>query len=274
MIKIVCDSMSDIPNEILKKYDIDVIPLTINFEGEEYKDGVDITNKEFYKMLKSSKSMPKTSQVTYAQFDDFFSRYKNDEILYIGGSSRASGTFQSAVMAKNEGYDNVCVFDTENLSIGSALFVIKACEMREQGFTVKEIIDKLNSLKGTENVLFSVDTLEYLKLGGRISSTKAMVGSLLNIKPILYIENGLVSQKSQVRGKKQVFSSLLNGIAESNSHLEDSIVILGYGDNDVDLETLKTYLNEKYKVKELYCVNIGCAICSHCGPGILGISCI
>jgi DegV family protein with EDD domain len=267
--------MSDVPNIIIEKYDVEIVPLTVIFNGVEYIDGVDINNKQFYKMLRESEVMPKTSQVTYSQFKEVFEKYKDDEVLYIGGSSSASGTYQSAVIAKNDGYENVHIFDTQNLSMGSALFVISACKMREKGYSVEEIIEKLNMLKGTEEVLVSVDTLEYLKIGGRISSTKAMIGSLLNVKPILCVENGLVAQKSQVRGKKQIYSTLIKGIAEKyNNDLENRTVILGYGDNDEDLEILKNRFIEEYKVKDLYCVNIGCAICSHIGPGVLAISCM
>ena len=275
MIKIICDSISDVPKEITEKYDVEVVPLTVIFNGVEYIDGIDINNKEFYKMLRESDVMPKTSQVTYSQFQNVFEKYKDEEVLYIGGSSSASGTYQNAIIAKNDGYENVHVFDTQNLSLGSTLFVIKACEMREKGYSIDEIIDNLNLLKNTEQVLFSVDTLEYLKMGGRISSTKAMLGNLLSIKPILCVEDGLVSQKSQVRGKKEIYSALIKGIADKyNDDLENRIIILGCGDNEDDLEILKNRLLKEYKIKDLYCVNIGCGICSHSGPGVLGISCI
>ena len=275
MIKIVCDSMSDVPEVIIEKYDVEIVPLTVIFNGVEYIDGIDINNKQFYKMLRESEVMPKTSQVTYSQFKEVFEKYKDDEVLYIGGSSSASGTYQSAVIAKNDGYENVHVFDTQNLSTGSALFVIKACEMREKGYSIEEIIENLNLLKGSEELIASVDTLEYLKKGGRISSTKAMIGNLLSIKPILTVENGLVSQKSQVRGKKHIYSELVKYIADTyNNDLEDKTVILGCGDNEEDLETLKNHLTEECKVKDVYNVNIGCGICSHAGPGVLIISCI
>ena len=275
MIKIVCDSMSDVPDIIIEKYDVEIVPLTVIFNGVEYIDGVDINNKQFYKMLRESEVMPKTSQVTYSQFKEVFEKYKDDEVLYIGGSSSASGTYQSAVIAKNDGYENVHVFDTQNLSTGSALFVIKACEMREKGYSIEEIIENLNLLKGSEELIASVDTLEYLKKGGRISSTKAMIGNLLSIKPILTVENGLVSQKSQVRGKKHIYSELVKYISDVyNKDLEDKTVILGCGDNEEDLETLKNHLTEECKVKDIYNVNIGCGICSHAGPGVLIISCI
>ena len=275
MIKIICDSMSDVPDIIIEKYDVEIVPLTVIFNGVEYIDGIDINNKQFYKMLRESEVMPKTSQVTYSQFKEVFEKYKDDEVLYIGGSSSASGTYQSAVIAKNDGYENVHVFDTQNLSTGSALFVIKACEMREKGYSIEEIIENLNLLKGSEELIASVDTLEYLKKGGRISSTKAMIGNLLSIKPILTVENGLVSQKSQVRGKKHIYSELVKYISDVyNKDLEDKTVILGCGDNEEDLETLKNHLTEECKVKDVYNVNIGCGICSHAGPGVLIISCI
>ena len=275
MIKIICDSMSDVPKEIIEKYGVEIIPLTVIFNGVEYMDGIDITHSQFYKMLRESESMPKTSQITYAQFKEVFEKYKDEKVLYISGSSRASGTYQSAVLAKNDGYDNVYIFDTYNLSMVSGLFVIKACEMREKGYSIEEIIDNLNSLKGTEDVIVSVDTLEYLKKGGRISSTKAMLGNLLNVKPILHVEDGLVAQKSQVRGKKQMYSTLVKGIGEKfDNNLEDRTVIIGFGDNEEDFEIVKNKFMEEYKVKDLYCVNIGCAICSHIGPGVLAISCM
>ena len=275
MIKIICDSMSDVPKEIIEKYGVEIIPLTVIFNGVEYMDGIDITHSQFYKMLRESESMPKTSQITYAQFKEVFEKYKDEKVLYISGSSRASGTYQSAVLAKNDGYDNVYIFDTYNLSMVSGLFVIKACEMREKGYSIEEILNHLNSLKGTEDVIVSVDTLEYLKKGGRISSTKAMLGNLLNVKPILHVEDGLVAQKSQVRGKKQMYSTLVKGIGEKfDNNLEDRTVIIGFGDNEEDFEIVKNKFMEEYKVKDLYCVNIGCAICSHIGPGVLAISCM
>lgn len=275
MIKIVCDSISDLPKELIEKYDIEVVPLTVIFNGVEYIDGVTITNREFYKMLREASVMPKTSQVTYSQFADVFDKYKNKEVLYIGGSSSASGTFQSAMIAKNDGYDNVEVFDTQSLSIGSALFVIKACEMRDKGYTMEEIKSNLELLKGIEEVMFSVDTLEYLKMGGRISATKASIGNLLNVKPILGIDNGLVVQKSQVRGKKQVYSALINKISEKyNGDLKHKTVIIGCGDNKEDLEIMKNQLESKFDIGNVYLVNIGCGICSHSGPGIIGISVI
>jgi len=275
MIKILCDSITDLPIEIIKKHNVDIVPLTVIFNEKEYLDGVDITNQDFYKMLRENETMPKTSQATYAQFVEFFEKYKDDEILYLAGSSAASGTYQSAVLAKGDVDANITIFDTLNLSLGSGTLVIKACEMVEQGLSVDEIVKNLENLRNDALVTFSVDTLEYLKKGGRISSTKAALGSLLNIKPILTVNDGLVVQKSQVRGKKQIFTNLVNSIVEKyGDDLSNKTIILGCGDNNEDLETLRETLLKNTNVKNIYDVNIGCVICSHSGPGVVGISCI
>lgn len=276
MIKIVCDSISDIPQSILDKYNVDLVPLTVIFNNREYLAGQDLTNQEFYKMLRESDIMPKTSQATYIQFKSLFEKYDKDtEVIYIAGSSVASGTYQSAMLAKNDGYDNIYIFDSQNLSIGSGLFVIKACEMVAKGYSVSEILSTLESYKNNIEVAFSVDNLEYLKMGGRISSTKATLGNLLSIKPILEVKDGLVCQKSQVRGKKQIYSALVKIIIDKfGKDLNDRTIIIGCGDNDKDLEIIKETLQSQTIVENIYFVNIGCVICSHSGPGVMGISCL
>ena len=276
MIKIICDSISDLPIEIIEKYNIDIVPLTVIFDNKEYLAGETLTTKEFYKILRDTDIMPKTSQATYVQFKSAFEKYdENTEIIYIAGSSTASGTYQSSMLAKNDGHDNVSIFDTQNLSIGSALFVIKACEMVENGCSIEEIILSLEKLKNDVEVVFSVDTLEYLKMGGRISSTKAALGNLLSIKPILEVKDGLVVQKSQVRGKKQIYSTLAKTIVEKfEKDLKSRTIIIGCGDNIEDLEIMKESLEKEAEISNVYFVNIGCVVCSHSGPGVMGISCI
>ena len=276
MIKIICDSISDLPIEIIEKYNIDIVPLTVIFDNKEYLAGETLTTKEFYKILRDTDIMPKTSQATYVQFKSAFEKYdETTEIIYIAGSSTASGTYQSSMLAKNDGHDNVSIFDTQNLSIGSALFVIKACEMVENGCSIEEIILSLEKLKKDVEVVFSVDTLEYLKMGGRISSTKAALGNLLSIKPILEVKDGLVVQKSQVRGKKQIYSTLAKTIVEKfGKDFKSRTIIIGCGDNIEDLEIMKESLEKEAEISNVYFVNIGCVVCSHSGPGVMGISCI
>ena len=275
MIKILCDSITDLPIEIIKKHNIDIVPLTVIFNEKEYLDRVDITTNEFYKMLRENDTMPKTSQATYAQFVKFFEKYKDDEILYLAGSSAASGTYQSAVLAKGDVDANITIFDTFNLSIGAGPLVIKACEMVEKGLSVDEIVKNLENLKNDIEVIFSVDALEYLKKGGRISSTKAALGSLLNIKPILKIEDGLVKQKTQVRGSKKIIPTLIEKLKEEiGDDFSDKDIYVGYGD---DLETNEKFVEkvkEELSPKNVYTFRIGSCVACHSGPTVIGIACL
>ena len=277
-IKIIYDTMNDLPENIDGKYDIDMLPTTIIFQGKEYKAGVDIDNDEFYKLLRDNKEIPTTSQVTYMTFKETFEKYVKEgkKVLYMAGSSKGSGTYQSAMLAKNDiESDDIYIFDTYSLCIGGGLLVLEAAKMVEEGLDIDTIIKKLEEYKDKVQVYFSVDSLDYLYKGGRISGTKAAVGSLLNIKPILNVKDGLVVQKSQVRGKKQIFTSLVNSLVEKyGDDFTDSIIFLGCGDNKEDLETLRETLLKHAKVKNVYDVNIGCVICSHSGPGVIGISCM
>lgn len=276
--KIICDTMSDVPKEIINEFDIEVIPLTILVDGKEYLDGVDITNEEFYQILRSNQELPKTSQITFVRFKEVFEKYttQGEDVLYIGGSSAASGTFQSAVMASREveGSGKVYTFDTYSLSVCAAGFIIKAAFLKEEGKSVDEIISELESLKGTETAFFFVDSLEHLQKGGRISSTKAAIGTMLNIKPILTIKDGIVDQKSQVRGKKHLSTTLVNNTIDLAKSLDGRIVILGFCDNEDDIDNVKNKVLEAGNPKAIYKVNIGACISSHSGPSIVGIATI
>lgn len=276
--KIICDSMVDLPKDIIEKYNVTVLPLTIIVDDKEYLDGVDLSHDEFYKILRTSESLPKTSQVTYGRFLEEFekSTLKGEDVLYIGGSSSASGTFQSAMMASKDvqGDGVVHLFDTYSLSASAGLFVVKACQLKEKGLPILEIIQELNTAKGTETAVFFVDDLTHLQKGGRISATKANLGTLLKIKPILTLKEGLVVQHSQVRGTKQVYSSMMNLTLEKDTNLEDRIILIGYCDNEVDLEGFKTKLSDYIDLNSnnIHLVKIGAGISSHSGPSIIGIA--
>lgn len=275
-IKIICDSLADIPKEVVEQYDIHVVPLSVLFDDKEYIDGVDITKEEFYKMLRESDKLPKTSQVTYMSFKNTFDRYINEgrTILYIGGSSGASGTYQSAVMAKNDIEKTVYTFDSLNLSIGAGCMVIAAAKMAANGESIEAILENLENLKKDITVLFTVDTLEYLQKGGRVSLAKAAIGNMLNIKPILGIEDGGVKAISQGRGKKQVVTKIIDLVKDQfGNDLTNKRVIIGYGDSKVDFELLYKKVKEELRLDEVYVVNIGSCITAHSGPSILGIAC-
>ena len=273
-IKIVCDSLSDVRKEDIEKYDIHVVPLTLIMDGKEYRDSIDITPAEFYKTLREGRVYPKTSQATYAQFKEVFDKYTEEgkKVIYISGSSAATGTYQSAMMAKNDTEGDIYLYDSYNLSFGAGIFVVKAAEMINEGKSIEEVFKVLDNIKENHIVMFSVDTLEYLKKGGRISSTKATVGNLLNIKPILEVKDGLVSQVGQVRGKKNVLNKMIEYIKERlGDDLQQDEIYIGYSDDLKERDKLTELAQDVFNPKKIGYFEIGTCIGAHAGPGVGGI---
>lgn len=276
-IKIICDTMNDLPEKIMDKYDVDILPATIIFEGKEYKAGVDIDTDDFYKLLRNSESIPSTSQITYITYKEIFEKYVNEgkTILYMAGSSTASGIYQSATIAKNDIDGDVHIFDTYSLSVGGGMLIYEAAKMVEQGHDIEYIINKLEEYKNKVNVYFSVDSLDYLHKGGRISGTKAAIGTLLNIKPILKIEGGLVNQVSQVRGTKKIIPKLIEELkSQIGEDFSGKDVYVGYGD---DLELRDKFIEiakKELSPKNVYTFRIGSCVACHSGPSVFGLACL
>ena len=277
-IKLVCDSLCDIPDEISEKDYIEIVPLTVIFNDREYIEGVDIKKEEFYKKVKEIKQIPKTSQATYMEFKEVFDKFITEgyHIICMTGAANASGTFQSAMIAKNDVNENekIHIFDTRNLSLGSGQYVIKACELLEEGLGFEEIIDELENTRSSVRLLFAPYTLDFLKQSGRVPVATALIGNMLNIKPIFFFDNGEAKLVNKVRGIKNIASKLVDIILEMNEgSLEGKIVTIGWGDNLHDCEILKDEVNKRIKARRVLFTRGGVSICSHTGPDILAISC-
>lgn len=273
-IKLICDSLCDVPNELITQYNIDVIPLTIITEDKEYQDGIDLSNEEFYQLMRETEGVPKTSQATYMQFREAFEKYSSEyEIVCITGSSQSSGTYQSAMLAKNDLEGEIHIFDTLNLSLGSGQYVAKACELIKEKLTAKEMMNKLEDIRESVNLFFVPGSLEYLKRSGRVSITTATIGNMLNLKPIFSMREGKISLVTKVRGKKHVVHELIDLLKKHYTTFEDKTIIIGCGDNKKEFEILKKEVEEKIKAKKIYIAQGGACICSHTGPDILAISC-
>ena len=273
-IKIICDSMSDLTKEQIEKYDIEVLPLTVILEDKEYKDGIDFELDEFYKILEDKKVYPKTSQVTYGQFKTVFDKYiaEGRTIFYVASSANATGSYQSAVMAKNDTDGEIYLYDASNLTFGAGIFVLRAAELVEQGKSVEEIIPELDLIKEKYCLVFSIDSLNHLQKGGRISSTKAVLGNILNVKPICEVKDGLVTQLGQVRGKKNIINKLIEATEElTNGQIDNKVMYVVYMDNVKEKDALIEVLKEKYNPEKIGTFRIGSCIGSHSGPGVLGI---
>lgn len=276
-IKIICDSLSDITQEYIDRYRIECIPLNVIIDDVEYKDRVSISIEEFYRRIREEKAMPKTSQITYSDFYSVFRRHVDDgkKVIYISAASSATGNMQSAMMARNDIEDgDIRIIDSNTLCFGISILVIRAAELAEAGKSIDEIVDEIEYLKQHTYVSFSCDDLEYLKRGGRISGTKAMLGTVLNIKPICVIKDGIVDNVANARGKKNVVSKIVE-IAKENGvcDLSDQIVYIGYTDDLKERAKLEELINREFNPLEIKYFPVGCGIGTHGGPGITGFIC-
>lgn len=273
-VQIITDSMIDLPRDLVDKYNIIVIPLTILFGEDEYRDGIDLTGSEFYEKLIQSENLPKTSQIPPSTFIEVFKKTldQGKEILCINGSSKASGTHQSAVIAKNSLDSNkIQVFDSMGLSFGGGILVYEAARLVEEGKSMGEIIERLNDIRPKVDHIFTVDTLEYLKKGGRLNPMKAAIATMLNIKPILTVIDGLVESIDKVRGSKKVVGKMIELAKEGGKSFENKLVGISHANCPDALETLKEQVLSELNPKELIITEIGCTIGTHAGPGTLAI---
>lgn len=273
-IKIITDSTSDLPKGIAEKYDIEVLPLTIFFDKDEYRDWIDIAPKAFFERMRNSEKLPTTSQVNPNSFQEKYELYlkEYDHIISIHLSSDASGTYNSAVIARDMvDKDRITVIDTRNFTYGFGQMVVEAAKMAKDGKSVEEIVDRVNYLINNVKTLFVVDTLEYLKKGGRLSATKATIGTLLNLKPILTVENGKIVAIDKARGMKKALKRIVEIMQEQGTQLKGQTVKIGHADSLDHLKDFEAAIEEAYGNVEKEEFEIGCVIGVYCGPGTVVI---
>lgn len=275
-VKIITDSSCDLSLEEAKELDITIIPLHITIGDDEYLDGVELDSKTFFEKLPTFKEFPKTSQAIPATYEEYFSEAtKNgDDVICITLSSDLSGCFQSANIASEDFDGKVYVIDSRTASASIAVLVEYACQLRDSGMSAKEMYETLEAEKGKIRLIALLDTLEYLKKGGRISAAAAFAGELLSIKPVIAVEDGPVHMLGKARGTKNGRNLLTEFIEKKGPVDFDRPHCLIY--SGVEATALDEYLDIH---KDLYPgdVNaikkrrIGCAIGSHIGPGAIGV---
>lgn len=277
-IKIITDSSCDLTREYIDNNNIGLLSLVLNLNGEVIKDdlGKTLSYKDFYEQMREG-ATPSTSQVNAHEFEEEFIKHvKNgDSIICITLSSALSGTFNSANIAKNniiEEYPEAKIelVDSSSVSMGQGLLVLKACEMRDKGLSVEEIVTWIEENKRKIIHSFVVDSLNHLKRGGRISATTAAIGGLLNIKPTLYIDDdGKVVQGEKIKGKKKVLKFLVNEVKEKAINSENEILYIMHGDALEEAEYLKETILQELNFKEVKIEYIGTVIGTHGGPGTI-----
>ncbi|MBQ2898723.1 MAG: DegV family protein [Oscillospiraceae bacterium] len=274
-IKIVLDSTADLLPELAEKFD--VVHLTVNFGEEEFIDGVTITRDEFYAKLIESDVMPTTSQASPEAFENVFRKIaeNGDEVIAITVASKLSGTYQSACIAASEFPGKVRVIDSKTVAIGTAILAEYALSLVESGLSADEITAKIEEKRGDIRIVALIDTLEYLKKGGRLSKTAAFAGTLLNLKPVVSVEDGEISVLGKARGSKQGNNFLVKEIERDGGVDFSMPVLLGYTGHD-------KYMLEKYvedsrflwegNVENLRETCIGSVIGTHVGPGAIAVA--
>lgn len=276
-IKLICDSLCDIPDDLYNKEYLEIVPLTLILDGKEYRDNIDLTKEEFYERALKSIQVPKTSQATYMQFKEVFDKAMEEgkKVICITGSSTKSGTYQSALLAKNDTDGPIHVFDTEQLSLGAGQYVVRACDMIDEGLSYDEVLSGLEKVRDTVSILFAPSSFDFLKKSGRVNLSTAILGNMLNIKPIFIMEKGEIALASKVRGVKKLVGKLIDMVLEKNEkYLGEITIIVGYGSNFESFAKLKEEVEKRLedKVKKIVYAKGGACICSHTGPDIIAIS--
>lgn len=273
-VKIITDSTADIPEDLLKKYGIEIVPLTVNFEDKSYLDKIEISSSEFFDKLAKVDKLPTTSQASPGILVEAFEKEleKGNEIVSILISSKFSGTYGSSIIAKEMvGSDKIYLIDSETACLGHCMLVLEAAKLANEGLSASEIYKKIEEIKTKISIYAGVDTLKYLEKGGRLSKGAAVVGTILNIKPIIKVKSGKIESIDKVRGKAKVFKWLDDFIA-NNVKPQNKTVAVYYSVNEETANELKNLLIEKYNAKEVIIGEIGPVIGTHVGPNALAIA--
>lgn len=273
-IRIVTDSASDIPQET--REDLTILPMHVYFGEKEFLDGVNLSHRQFYELLIESEELPKTSQIPPYEFEEVYERATaaGEQVIVITISSKLSGTCQSARVAAQDYEGQVYVVDSLNATLGERCLVDYALRLKDQGKTAEEIVAELEQARKRIRLLALLDTLEYLKKGGRISKSVAMVGGMLSIKPVVSVVDGEVIMVGKARGSKNGNNLLVQEIEKAGGVDFDMPYYLGY--SGLDDHLLQKYIEDSKAlweghVEHLDTTSVGGTIGTHVGPGAITV---
>ncbi len=273
MLQIVTDSSCDLPNELIEKYHIRVVPLLVNIDDEVLREGLDFTPKEFYEKMAKSAKLPKTSQPSPAAFAEVFSELAGSgPILCLTISSKLSGTYQSACLAVELSNTDVTIFDSLTGSLGLGLQVIKACELAEAGKTVSEAMEILELYRKEMKTLIMLNTLENIVKGGRLGKVQGSLANILGIRILLQGLDGDVVLLKKIRGAKKFLDQVLQMIYECCSDMSERAVGITHFNNPADVNTIKHALQERCRAHDFIVNDMGSTMATYAGEGGIIIS--
>jgi len=272
-VAIVSDSTADLPPALAAGRSIKIVPLTLNFDGEVLLDGVDITPSEFYRRLPHATTHPTTSQPSPGRFAEAYAALlaDHDAVVSIHISEKLSGTFESAQQAADmTDPTRVHVIDSEVVSMSLGLVVLAAATLASRGADAEAVVDKVQSMRGDVQTYFSVATLEFLRRGGRIGRASALLGSVLQVKPVLCIRDGLVTPLERVRTFERALSRVVE-LARAVDRGQGICAIVGHAGAEADAERVGRELEPI--AETLMIQPLGPVVGAHAGPGVVGVGC-
>ncbi|MBQ2614426.1 MAG: DegV family protein [Clostridia bacterium] len=276
MIRIMTDAAADIPKDVALKYGIEVLPFMLHLGEKSIRADIDLDPKEYYKILKESGEIPSTSQMSPADLEDIYRRLgkDGDSIIHISISQKGSGIYNTACMVSGqlneEGFD-ITVVDSTMFSYVIGKPAVEAAQMAQDGKSKEEILAFLNETYHRDTAYFVVDDLTFLKKGGRIKASSMAIATVLDIKPILNINDGLVEAYRKVRGLKKAMSVLVDYAEERMDDPKNNEVIVLHSDAPDKVEIITQMLTERVNPNAISVMDVGPIITSHAGLGVIGI---
>lgn len=273
-IKILSDSTCDLSPELLEKYNITLVPLTVIKDGKPYSDGVDITPAEIFAHVAAGGDLCSTTAMNVGEYTDYFTKYtaEYDGVLHINIGSGFSSSYQNACLAA-EDFENVRVVDSQNLSTGQGLVVLKACELAQQCQSLDELYEQVSAFTSRVEASFLLDQLDYMVKGGRCSSVVALGANLLNLKPCIEVRDGKMSVVKKYRGNyaKSLANYVKDRLADRDDLDKETLFVTRTPVTDECLEAVKTAVDTYADFENIYWTEAGCTVSCHCGPATLGV---
>jgi len=274
MLKIVMDGAGDIPEDWIADYDVQIIPINIHFENKMFRQGVDLSNEDFYHIADSSGVIPKTSQPTPQQFVEFYNRIArvSDTIISLHVTSKLSGTYNSAVLAAQELKNkiNVIPFDTGSGSAAMGFMCKEIRQLEKAGATLQAILARLEEIRRNVYIVLTLDTLEYAQRSGRVKALQAALAALVKIKPVIILKDGRLDMRERVRTRQRSIERILEIIYE---RVDDQLVNVAivHSQSFEAAKMLMQKAREKFHIHELIITDLSIGIAANLGPGTIGI---
>lgn len=275
--KIIADSACDLPLSYLQEHDVEVLPLSVIMDDKEYIDMFEITNDQIYAFINEGKH-PSTSQVPLDKFDTLFRKLAEagEHAIYIALSSELSGTYQAAVLAKKQVQEDFPDFDlrmvdSQNASLGIGLMIREAIEMKANGFSLDEIEERMNFMVKHTVSIFTVQDLNYLAEGGRLSKSSAFLGGLLNIHPLLEVIDGKLTPQDKFRGRKKVLNRMYDRLKTEAKNISEQTVLIVHTNDNETVDAMKEHIKLNIGPAKVIDYPIGAVVSAHTGMGTIGI---